>query len=142
MKHLFFLAAVFSLVLSTVSCKSKKESAASSASTAPASASAQPAATDATKPVVYRLLVAFISKGAGTDSQKREAFLTYVANHPKKPAYKEMRWGREGEADYGFMLTELDAKKDMPGFIEDIKNMAKGSDMMVVTENEASRHER
>jgi hypothetical protein len=140
MKNLFFLAAVFSLALSTISCKSKKESTSSSAATA--SASPEPAATNESKPVVYRLIVSFISKGAGTDSQKRTAFLDYIAKHPKKPAYKEMRWGREGEADYGFMLTELDAKKELTGFIEDVKKIADGSDMMVVTENVASRHVR
>ena len=139
MKNLFFLAAVSSLALSTISCKSKKES--TSSSTATASASTEPATNDS-KPVTYRLIVSFISKGAGTDSPKRTAFLEYIAKHPKKPAYKEMRWGREGEADYGFMLTELDAKKELTGFIEDIKKIADGSDMMVISENTTSLHVR
>ncbi len=133
MKQLFFLASLVSLAC--ISCKSKKEVAKtteSSTTTAVAPA--------AEAPVVYRLLVSFISKGAGPDSEKRTAFLAYVDGHPSKIAYKTVTWGREGETDYCFNLSELSGKKDMVAFIESIKKIAASSDRIIVSENAECQH--
>ncbi len=133
MKQLFFLASLVSLAC--ISCKSKKE-ATKVTETAPiASTSTAPEA-----PIVYRLLVSFISKGAGTDSEKRTAFLAYVDGHPSKIAYKTITWGREGETDYCFNLSELSGKKDMVAFIESVKKIAASSDRIIVSENAESQH--
>lgn len=134
MKQLFFLASLVSLAC--LSCKSKKE-ATKTAETAPV-ASATATAPDA--PVTYRLLVSFTSKGAGTDGEKRTAFLAYVDSHAKKPAYKTVTWGREGETDYCFNLTELPGKKDMIDFIEGVKKATAGSDRIIVSENAECQH--
>jgi hypothetical protein len=132
MKRLFFLASLVSLAC--ISCKSKKEAVKSSENTA------NTVATSPDAPITYRLIVSFISKGAGTDAGKRSAFLAYVDGHPKKPAYKTVTWGREGEADYCFNLSELTAKKDVIAFIEEVKKIVGGSDMATVTENAACQH--
>ncbi|MES2513365.1 MAG: hypothetical protein V4580_04445 [Bacteroidota bacterium] len=134
MKQLFFLASLISLAC--ISCKSKKE-ASKSADTAPVTSTA-PAGPDAQ--VTYRLLVSFTSKGAGTDGDKRTSFLTYVESHPKKPTYKTVNWGREGETDYCFNLTELASKKEMTEFIENVKKLTAGSDRIIVSENAECQH--
>jgi hypothetical protein len=133
MKQLFFLASLISLAC--ISCKSKKEAAKVTETAPVAAASAAPEA-----PIVYRLLVSFISKGAGPDSEKRTALLAYVDSHPSKPAYKTVNWGREGETDYCFNLSELPSKKDMIDFIESVKKIATSSDRIIVNENAECQH--
>jgi hypothetical protein len=136
MKQLFFLASLVSLAC--ISCKSKKESVKITETTPVASAST---ATAPDAPVTYRLLVSFTSKGAGTDAEKRAAFLNYVDSYPKKPAYKTVTWGREGETDYCFNLSELAVKKDMIEFIDGVKKATAGSDRVIVTENAVCEHQ-
>ena len=131
MKQLFFLASLVSLAC--LSCKSKKE--ATKTETLPVASATAPDA-----PVTYRLLVSFTSKGAGTDSEKRTALLAYVDGHSKKPAYKTVNWGREGETDYCFNLSELTSKKDMIDFIEEVKKIAATSDRILVNENAECQH--
>jgi hypothetical protein len=131
MKKIFFLASLVSLAC--ISCKAKKQSVKTSESTA-----AILNTPDA--PITYRLIVSFISKGAGTASEKRTAFLAYVDGHANKPAYKTVTWGREGETDYCFNLAELPAKKDLITFIDDIKKIAAGSDMLLISENAECAH--
>jgi hypothetical protein len=132
MKKIFFLASLVSLAC--ISCKSKKEAAKSPENTA----NAVTASSDA--PVTYKLIVSFISKGAGTNSEKRTAFLAYVDGHKLKPAYKTVTWGREGETDYCFNLSELVSKKDYVSFVEEVRKIASGSDMMNVSENSECLH--
>jgi len=133
MKQLFFLASLVSLAC--ISCKSKKEAVKSSQTATASSTAVTPDA-----PITYRLIVSFISKGAGTDGPKRTAFLAYVNGHALKPAYKTVGWGREGEADYCFNLSELTSKKDLVAFIEEVKKISGGSDMMNVVENAECQH--
>lgn len=95
----------------------------------------QPAA----KEEKYRLIVSFISKGAGAGSDQRQAFLNYVDSLAKKPAYKLVRWGREGEADYCFTLKEL-SKKEQAAFIAEVKKKVAGSDRIFVEENAVCKH--
>ena len=132
MKKIFFLASLISLAC--ISCKSKKEAVKTTENTA------NTATSSVDTPVTYRLIVSFISKGAGTDSQKRTAFLAYVDGHALKPTYKTVTWGREGETDYCFNLSELKSKKDLVTFIDEIKKIAAGSDMMKVSENAECMH--
>ena len=133
MKQLFFLASLVSLAC--ISCKSKKETTKATETAPVTSTSAAPEA-----PIVYRLLVSFISKGAGTDSEKRTAFLAYVDAHPSKPAYKTVTWGREGETDYCFNLSEISSKKDMVAFITEVRKIATSSDRIMVNENAECLH--
>ena len=133
MKQLFFLASLVSLAC--LSCKSKKEVAKTAAAPVTTATATAPDA-----PVTYRLLVSFTSKGAGTDSEKRTALLAYVDGHSKKPAYKTVNWGREGETDYCFNLSELTSKKDMIDFIEEVKKIAATSDRILVNENAECQH--
>lgn len=132
MKKIFFLASLISLAC--VYCKSKKEveKAIENRETVVSSVAATP--------ISYRLIVSFISKGAGPDSEKIKSFLAYTDGHPKKPTYQTIAWGREGEVDYCFTLSELTSKKDLVGFIEDIKKIGAGNDMLIISENAECQH--
>lgn len=132
MKTLYFLAAIVSL--GCLSCKAKKET--TKTETPQIIETKQTTNTDMT----YRLIVSFISKGAGPDRSKQTALLAYVEAHPKKPAYKTVLWGREGETDYCFSLSELQTKAEMNSFLENVKKIAAGSDMMQLSENVVSQH--
>lgn len=129
MKKILLLASVIGLVMTNVCCKSKKEGSSSSTSTTE------------TKTQKYRLMVTFISKGAGTDAAKREEFLKFVESHAKKPANVKFQWGREGETDYCLTLTEL-SKSEQTAFVDAVKKIANGSDMMLINENTVCTHEK
>ena len=137
MKHIIFLASVISLSVVSVACKSNKSASSSGASSAASAQSPENAA--ASSEQTYRIIVSFTSKGAGTSAEKREAFLKYVESHPKKPVYKEVLWGREGETDYCLMLSEL-SKKEQLNFVEEVRKAMAGSDQVIITENAVSQH--
>lgn len=84
----------------------------------------------------YRLIVTFISKGEGIDSKAQEKFMHLVSNHPKKPAFQEKTWGREGEKDYLLTLKELHIDEQKV-FVDDVKKLISNSDMIFIKENEA-----
>lgn len=132
MKKLFFLTSLVSLVY--LSCKANKDAMKTDEKT-PTLVS-----NTSNSPVTYRLIVTFISKGEGTDSKKRTAFLKYVETHPKKPAYKAIIWGREGEADYCLKLNEISSKKERIKFIAEIKKIVGKTDMVIISENAECEH--
>ena len=82
----------------------------------------------------YRLVMSFISKGGGID-KIHEKIMEYVEKHPKKPAFETHRWGREGEVDDCFKLTELTAEEQKI-FVKDINKMIVDKEMVLVTENQ------
>lgn len=88
----------------------------------------------------YRLVVSFVSKGTGTDSEKRKKFLEFVDTHAKKPAYKTVAWGREGESDYCFNLHEL-SKKEQAEFVSEVKKITAGSEIIFVDEHATCKHQ-
>lgn len=127
MKHAFIVLAMACTITANAASKSNIQSA--------KPLQEQPAA----KEEKYRLIVSFISKGAGANSDQRQAFLNYVDSLAKKPAYKLVRWGREGETDYCFTLKEL-SKKEQSTFISEVKKKLAGSDRVFVEENAVCKH--
>ena len=130
MKNLFFLSAIVCLVISSISCKSKQ-----------AATNLTNTKTEDVTPSKFRLVVSFISKGAGPDRVKTAALIAYVEAHPKKPAFTQEHWGREGETDYCFSLTEL-TKSEQIDFVTNVTKMMAGSDMVFIKENAESNHKR
>ncbi|MGZ3866089.1 MAG: hypothetical protein ACXVC6_10470 [Bacteroidia bacterium] len=82
----------------------------------------------------YRLVLSFISKGAGLDNATHDKVIAYAAAHPKKPVYETHRWGREGEVDYCFKLSELTADEQKL-FVKDIEKMIPDKTLVLVQEN-------
>lgn len=109
-------------------CKSKSSSKSSAATVAETPTS------NGEQKVKYRLVVSFTSIGSGIDGPKYDAIETYVKNHPKKPAYDILPYGREGERDFCFNLKEMNSS-EQKSFIEEIKKLAQGSDRVKVNEN-------
>lgn len=130
MKNICFFAAIVCLILTTISCKSKQVAVAS----VDTGSSNTNSTAESANPAICRLVVSFISKGEGTDGKKIEALETYSNNHKKKPVYNVQPWGREGERDYSFKLTEL-SKSEQIDFIVNVKKLMAGSDMANVQEN-------
>ncbi len=128
MKKIVLLTSILGLAIITICCKTKQEGSSTSTTT-----------TDS-KAQKYRLMVVFISKGAGTDATKREEFLKFVETHPKKPVNAKFQWGREGETDYCLTLSEL-SKSEQSAFVTAVKKIANGSDMMQISENVVSTHQ-
>ena len=126
MKNLLFLIAIISLGCTCTCCKAKKNTT--------KTADVTNASSEMNKPIKYRLVVSFISKGAGTDAKSFEAFKDYVQKHPKHPAYTSYGWGREGENDQCFTLSELKTKEQVT-FIEGLKKVIALDDMVFVKEN-------
>ncbi len=137
MKTIIILSSVISLSFASVACKSHKNASSSGSATTSSSQNTEAGSTSSEQS--YRIIVSFTSKGAGTSAEKREAFLKYVESHPKKPAYKEVLWGREGETDYCLTLSEL-SKKEQLTFVEEVKKAMAGSDQVIITENAVSQH--
>ena len=128
MKILFLITSVISFACISLSCKTNKEQASVSDQTSTHN-----------KEVKYRVIVSFASKGAGTSYPERIAFDKYIESHPKKPAYKSVNWGREGETDYCFTLKEL-SKKEQVEFIAEAKKLTASNALVSINENAISQH--
>ena len=126
MKNLLFLIAIISLGCVFPCCKAKKHTTKTE--------DIDSASKDMNKTIKYRLVVTFISKGAGTDAKSFEAFDNYVKNHAKKPVRVSYGWGREGENDQCFTLSELKTKEQVT-FIEELKKLVAIDDMVFIKEN-------
>jgi hypothetical protein len=87
-----------------------------------------------TKKLKFALIISFTSHASGIDGEKYDAILNYIQKHPKKPAYKQYFWGREGETDICMNLKEL-KKSERKAFIDEIKKLAQGSDRVFVNTN-------
>ena len=131
MKQLCFYITIISLLISTMSCKTKKETIKSATQTE----------SSTTNTHTYPLIVSFISKGAGVDRPKVEALLKLIESKTNKPLYEKIQWGREGETDFCFQLENL-KKTEQLTFINDAKNLMNGSDMVFITENTVCTHKR
>jgi hypothetical protein len=124
-KLVFFLSALlFSAMLT--SCKSGKSLAKT---------------TSPTNSNEYRVVVSFLSKGSGIDNQVHESFLKFVTEHPEKPKHEVYRWGREGEVDYCLQLSEFKSKSQKE-FVENVKKIIGGSDMVQISENSPCVHKK
>lgn len=84
--------------------------------------------------VKYRVVVSFVSIGSGIDGNRFDAITNFVNKHAKKPAYDIIQKGREGERDYCFHLKEMN-KDEQKAFIDELRKMAQGSDIIHINEN-------
>jgi len=93
----------------------------------------------------YRFSVSFISIGAGTDKKARQDYDQYIIQYEQKNkiklSYEITPWGREGEKDYCFMLTELDKKKQEL-FVTETKEILKNSSLVQYKENAPCRQKK
>ncbi len=139
MKQLFILASLLVIASISICCKTKKNTTTSTTSSVPATTEIAAALEDE-KTIQYRVIISFISKGAGIDLKLSSAITAYVSAHPKKPTSKIVSWGREGETDHCFLLKEL-TKTEQVDFIAGVKRIIGTSDMVLLTENSKCNHQ-
>ena len=84
----------------------------------------------------FPLVVTFISIGQGTD-QKSEADLESLAKKFKAGATRA-DWGKEGEEDWCFPLTEL-SPSERSKFIGEVKRVLGGKRLVQIAENATCR---
>ena len=94
---------------------------------------------------IYRFHVSFISMGSGTDFKAKQAYLEFIRSFEEKNKIKIMyevaHWGREGESDFCFRLSEL-GKDGQIQFIADSKAYLKTSKLVRIAENSPCKKER
>lgn len=91
----------------------------------------------------YRVIVSFISTGAGTDSQAYAKLKDFISRNDEKGvaiSHETINWGREGEVDVCFKLKEMD-KQDADKFVEDLKKTFEGNNLVQITENSPALHQ-
>ena len=133
MKQLFFILSLVSLSSVSICCNAKKgiDDVKKTLKTITSVSNK--------KEIKYKLIISFISKGAGKDSHIHDSIISYISTHPKKPISKIIFWGREGETDYCFLLKEL-KKDEQIEFINNIKKIIGTSDMVLLLENAIPPH--
>jgi hypothetical protein len=92
-----------------------------------------------------RLIVSFYSICCGIDGKAKEKLETFIKNYErakgKRLTKEAIRWGKEGEVDYCFRLSEL-SPGEQKRFISKIRLLLKQSKLVHITENAACRSER
>lgn len=90
----------------------------------------------------YRFSVSFISIGAGIDKKAKQQYDQYIKEYEQKNKvklnYETTNWGREGEIDYCFKITELDKQKQEL-FVIETKEILKISSLVRYKENTTCR---
>ena len=98
-----------------------------------------------TPDTIYRLSVSFISIGAGTDKKAKQQYDQYIIQYKQKNKiklnYEIVNWGREGEIDYCFKLSELN-KNQQDLFVTETKETLKSSSLVRFKENTTCRQKR
>ena len=97
------------------------------------------------EPTKYRVIVSFFSRGDGTGSETISKLESYIASYEKKVkktiAYEKVSWGKEGEYDLCFYLTEL-SKSKQADFVKGLANVTKGSTNTNIIENSVCTHKK
>lgn len=94
---------------------------------------------------IFRVTVSFYSKGGGIDKKAKSNFATFLENYDLKNkaklSYETANWGREGETDYCFKLSELNADRQV-SFVSELKETLKESALVRIKENTTCRKSR
>ncbi|MBK8848477.1 MAG: hypothetical protein IPO27_18825 [Bacteroidetes bacterium] len=92
---------------------------------------------------IYPLIVSFISIGEGTDANAvmtMENMLTkYRSQLGKSIPYIAVPWGREGEVDYLFRLSEM-TKEEQSSMAAMMKDSFAGNKLVQISENAKCLH--
>lgn len=126
MKHMLLLSAI---VLMAFGCKTTQSG--STGKTA--------------DPSLSRLNVSFYSIGSGINTEALKTYDAFLAEWEKANGvdlqFDVINWGREGETDYCFKLTELKEKKQAT-FIAETQKVMSGKEHVTISENFKCRPDR
>lgn len=94
---------------------------------------------------IYRLIVSFGSICCGTNKEAEKEIIQTISLYEKEKGVKLHRkkvyWGKEGEFDYCFKLSEI-SKTEQKKLIAKIKSIAERTKQVEVRENVANPNER
>jgi hypothetical protein len=94
---------------------------------------------------LYRFSVSFISIGSGIDHKAKKQFVEFISqfNSKNKASIEPeiVSWGREGETDYCFKLSGLNAAQQTK-FIQETKEQLNASKNVRYNENCTCRKKR
>lgn len=87
----------------------------------------------------YRFNVSFISIGSGVDYKAKDKYDAFVLDFAKRNGNVKLKhetspWGREGEVDYCFSLSELNARQQ-GAFVQESKALLKDNKLVQFAEN-------
>ncbi|MFY0674698.1 MAG: hypothetical protein JXQ87_14965 [Bacteroidia bacterium] len=88
-----------------------------------------------------RFIVSFYSPGDGINRTAKQKFISFLENLEPSLSYNEVKWGREGEVDYCFALTEM-KKADQDAFVKSVKELLAKADKVKFSENSPCRNSR
>lgn len=136
------IAIITIAIAALLSCKNSKSTTATSAATKTQTEMNDNPRVDLPDSM-YRVIVSFISIGAGTDGKALEQLNQIIDQHQKDfgmpVAKEEIRWGREGEVDVCFKLLGQD-KKAKDTFVRNLQEAFKGNELVFVEENTIAKH--
>lgn len=93
----------------------------------------------------HRITVSFISIGGGPDYKTKEKLDKYIVDFGKKNGvklqYEQVGWGREGEIDYCFPLSEV-KEPAKSTFVKEVKAFVGENELVKIKENTTCRKPR
>ncbi len=94
---------------------------------------------------IYRISVSFFSVGGGIDNKAKLIYDKFVQEFEQqkgvKLSFEIANWGKEGETDYCFTLSELNSK-DQDQFTIESKNILLDFKTVSVKENTSCEHKK
>lgn len=94
---------------------------------------------------IYRITVSFYSAGGGIDDKTKSNYDKFVKEFEQqrgvKLSYEITQWGKEGETDYCFPLSELNSK-DKDQFANESKKLLLASNLVTIQENTSCKHKK
>ena len=93
----------------------------------------------------YRIIVSFISWGEGIDPEARKIMENCMSenleNTEKEEVFEAMPWGREGEVDFCFSLSELN-EEEQNNFVSSMQKTFEDNKLVQIYENSPAPHKR
>lgn len=140
MKIYSVLVLVISILTGLISCKCfhkiKKQEVQSKESVGQATISEQ-------KEGNNLLIISFFSKGSGINVNAKTKYDKFIAEFEQtkkvKLIFEKNKWGKEGEVDYCFILSEL-STEDKTNFHNESKKILKEFELVTVKENTKCKH--
>ena len=129
---------VFAVLMMAVSCKTSKETVTTSTeATLTVPKKGDKPVSSVNRPI-YPLYISFFSRSSGIDHKVKEEYdkfiLQFESDNKLKLKVEIIKWGREGEIDMCFMLSDI-SKKKQKDFILKSKEILGKSDTVYIYED-------
>lgn len=134
MKNIAFYI-IYSLLLLVLSCKSNNSTKASDKT------NQSTVNQNTIQEEKYPLVLSFYSIGSGVDGNHLRKFSEFLESYQPKLTPIVTPWGREGEVDFCFTLSELSTKQRSQ-FVKQVREQLKDCKLVHINENAPCVHKR